>query len=85
MSRFGLATCTIPLANIWHVVEAVSGGKPSYLAEYNCPQSVDELLLQHQLIGFGQHPHLNVWPILKNGQPLKIPGQFNSQYGRNHS
>ncbi|PVZ82084.1 LysR family transcriptional regulator [Serratia sp. S1B] len=44
---------------------------PSYVAEHGCPQSVDDLL-QHQLIGFSQHPHLNVWPILKQGQALKI-------------
>lgn len=53
---------------------------PSYLAEHGCPQSVDELL-QHQLIGFGQHPHLNVWPILKNGQPLKICANLTANTG----
>lgn len=53
---------------------------PSYLAEHGCPQSVDELL-QHQLIGFGQHPHLNVWPILKNGQPLKICANLTASTG----
>lgn len=53
---------------------------PKYIQQYGQPQNV-EALQQHQLIGFSQHPHLNMWPITFEGKPLKAQANLTANTG----
>lgn len=53
---------------------------PEYLQANGTPQKSEDLM-QHQQIGFSQHPHLNHWPILVQGKTFIAQGHLMASTG----
>lgn len=53
---------------------------PEYLKQYEPLHSVEQLA-QHQLIGFSQHPNLNVWPVQFGGKSFKAVANLTANTG----
>lgn len=53
---------------------------PDYLAQHGAPNQPEQLL-QHPLIGFTQPTHLNIWPLMLQGQHLHIHPKIKASNG----
>ena len=53
---------------------------PQYLKQWGKPQCVEDLY-QHQLIGFSQHPNLNLWPVKQEQKTFKAKASLTANTG----